>query len=45
MDELIKVTTNEDNEQLVSARDLYRALEVKKKKIFCVVGTKLAITD
>lgn len=40
MDELIKVTTNEDNEQLVSARDLYRALEVKKKKDFLRGGNK-----
>lgn len=31
MKELIKVTTNENNEQLVSARDLYRALEAKKR--------------
>lgn len=44
MKELIKVTTNESDEQLVSARDLHKALGVKKK-IFCMVGTKLAITD
>ncbi|MGL9813278.1 MULTISPECIES: phage antirepressor KilAC domain-containing protein [Enterococcus] len=29
--ELVKVTTNENDEQLVSARDLYKALEVKKR--------------
>lgn len=28
--ELIKITTNEQNEQLVSARDLHRFLEIKK---------------
>ncbi|HGF8103088.1 TPA: antA/AntB antirepressor family protein [Enterococcus faecium] len=31
MKELIKVTTNEENEQLVSARELHKALEVKKR--------------
>lgn len=28
MDELIQVTTNENNEQLVSGRELYEFLEV-----------------
>lgn len=31
MNELIKVTTNENDEQLVSARDLHRYLGIKKK--------------
>lgn len=31
MNELIKVTTNENDEQLVSARDLYKFLEIKKR--------------
>ncbi|HIB1874782.1 TPA: phage antirepressor KilAC domain-containing protein [Enterococcus faecium] len=31
MKELIKVTTNENDEQLVSARELHKALEVKKR--------------
>ncbi|MGK9308843.1 antA/AntB antirepressor family protein, partial [Melissococcus plutonius] len=29
--ELIKITTNENNEQLVSARDLYKELKIKKR--------------
>ncbi|PZM73004.1 antA/AntB antirepressor family protein, partial [Enterococcus faecium] len=31
MKELIKVTTNENDEQLVSARESHKALEVKKR--------------
>lgn len=31
MNELIKVTTNENDEQLISARDLYNYLEIKKR--------------
>ncbi|EAD9138935.1 hypothetical protein CKA04_13440 [Listeria monocytogenes] len=31
MNELIKVTTNENDEQLVSARDLHKGLEVKTR--------------
>ena len=31
MNELIKITTNEDQEQIVSARELYEFLEIKSK--------------
>ncbi|ENZ6655057.1 antA/AntB antirepressor family protein, partial [Enterococcus hirae] len=31
MKELIKVTTNEENEQLVSGRELHEFLEVKER--------------
>lgn len=40
MKELIKITTNEEGKQLVSARELYIGLGLRKKKLVKVVFSK-----